>query len=98
MGIIQTIITKRKEKITLRNDLCDSLITQIDIALKEIGTLFSDSHSFVEPTKENEWCNRNTSLIVSVCITNIKKLKRAKKKVFLVTVTNQESDFASLPH
>ena len=35
MGIIQKIITKHKEKIAQRNDICDSLIAQIDGALKE---------------------------------------------------------------
>ena len=78
MGIIQIIITKHKEKVAQRNDMCDSLIAQIDNALKEIGVLFLDLHSFVEPTKENEWRNRNSSLIASVNITNIQKLKRAK--------------------
>lgn len=37
MGIIQIIITKHKEKVAQRNDMCDSLIAQIDSALKEIG-------------------------------------------------------------
>ena len=78
MGIIQKIITKHKEKVAQRNDMCDSLITQIDGALKEIDILFSDLYAFIEPTKENEWRNRNTSLIESVNITNIQKLKRAK--------------------
>lgn len=78
MGIIQIIITKHKEKVAQRNDMCDSLIAQIDNALKEIGVLFLDLHSFVEPTKENEWRNRNSSLIASVSIANIQKLKRAK--------------------
>lgn len=78
MGIIQKIITKHKEKVAQRNDMCDSLIAQIDGALKEIGILFSDLYAFIEPTKENEWRNRNTSLIESVNITNIQKLKRAK--------------------
>lgn len=78
MGIIQKIITNHKEKVAQRNDMCDSLVAQIDGALKEIGVLFSDSYSFIEPTKENEWCNRNTSLIANVNITNIQKLKRAK--------------------
>ena len=73
MGIIQIIITKHKEKVAQRNDMCDSLIAQIDNALKEIDVLFLDLHSFVEPTKENEWRNRNTSLIESVNITNIQK-------------------------
>jgi len=78
MGIIQSIITKHKEKVAQRNDMCDSLIAQIDNVLKEIGVLFLNLHSFVEPTKENEWRNRNSSLIASVSIANIKKLKRAK--------------------
>lgn len=33
MGIIQKIITKHKEKVAQRNDMCDSLVAQIDDAL-----------------------------------------------------------------
>ena len=51
MGFIQTIIDKHKEKIKLRNDMCDNLIMQIDTALREITILFADSQSFVEPSK-----------------------------------------------
>ena len=77
MGFIQTIIDKHKEKIKLRNDMCDNLIMQIDTALREITILFADSQSFVEPSKEFEWRNRNASLIANVSITNIQKLKKA---------------------
>lgn len=77
MGVIQTIIDKHKEKVKLRNDMCDNLIMHIDTALQEITILFLDSQSFVEPSKEFEWRNRNASLIASVSITNIQKLKKA---------------------
>lgn len=77
MGFIQTIIDKHKEKVKLRNDMCDNLIMQIDTALREITILFADFQSFVEPSKEFEWRNRNASLIANVSITNIQKLKKA---------------------
>lgn len=77
MGFIQTIIDKHKEKVKLRNDICDNLIMKIDTALQEINILFLDSYSFVEPSEEIEWNNRNVSLIADVSITNIQKLKKA---------------------
>lgn len=77
MGFIQTIIDKHKEKVKLRNDMCDSQIMQIDTALREITILFSNPQSFVEPSKEYEWRNRNASLMANVSITNIQKLKKA---------------------
>lgn len=77
MGFIQAIIDKHKEKVKLRNDMCDNLIMQISTALQEITILFSDSQCFVEPSKELEWSNRNAALIVNVDITNIQKLKKA---------------------
>ena len=49
MGIIQKIISKHKEKVRARNDMCDNLIMQIDTALQEITIIFSDLQSFVEP-------------------------------------------------
>lgn len=78
MGFIQKIISKRKERVRVRNEACDNLITQIDTAIQEINLLFSDSHSFVEPSKEIEWSNRNDSLIADVNIIKIQNLKKAK--------------------
>ena len=77
MGFIQKIVSKHKEKVKVRNEACDNLIAQVDTALQEIKTLFSDSQSFVDPSKEFEWSNRNAFLIASVSITNIQKLKKA---------------------
>ena len=77
MGFIQKIVAQHKEKVKVRNDACDNLIAQVDTALQEIKTLFSDSQSFVDPSKEFEWSNRNASLIASVSITNTQKLKKA---------------------
>lgn len=77
MGFIKIIISKHKEKVKARNELCDNLIMQIDNALKEIKILFSDSQSFIEPSQENMWKNRNAEIILGVGITNIQKLKKA---------------------
>lgn len=77
MGFVQKIVAKHKEKVKVRNEACDNLIAQIDTALREIKILFADSQSFVEPSKEIEWCNRNASLIASLSITNTQKLKKA---------------------
>ena len=77
MGAIQKMIAKHKEKVKARNDMCDNLIVQIDIALQEITILFSDLQSFVEPNEESKWHNRNDSLMTNFYVTNVKKLKRA---------------------
>ncbi len=77
MGIIQKIVANHKEKVKARNDMCDNLIVQIDTALQEITTLFSDLQSFVEPNQGTEWYSRNASLISNTSLTNIKKLKGA---------------------
>ena len=77
MGFIQKILANHKEKVKSRNNACDNLIAQIDIALQEIDTLFIDTHSFIDPSKEFEWRNRNAHIISNVSITNIQKLKKA---------------------
>ena len=77
MGFIQKMVAKHKERVKVRNEACDNFITQVDTALQEINILFSDSQSFVDPSKETEWCNRNVSLIADVSIINIQKLKKA---------------------
>ena len=51
MGIIQKIITKHKEKVAQRNDMCDSLVAQIDDALKERGI---QVHLFVRKNKDDK--------------------------------------------
>lgn len=76
MGFIQRII-RQKEKIRVRNEMCDNHIRNIDIALQEIEDLFLDQQSFIEPIKEIEWHNRNSSLMEIVSPDNIQKLKRA---------------------
>ncbi len=73
MRFIQKIIAKYNKKVKNRNDRCDHLIEQIDIALKEINVLFLDFQSFVDPRKEKEWCICNATLIK-----NIKKQKIIK--------------------
>ncbi len=84
MRFIQKIIAKYNKKVKNRNDRCDHLIEQIDIALKEINVLFLDFQSFVDPRKEKEWCICNTTLIKNINRKNIKNYKKAKNyKVLL---------------
>ncbi len=77
MGVIKRIIANHKDKAKVRNDTCDNLIVQIDTALQDISMLLSDSQSFIEPSKETDWYNRNTALMTNVSLPNIKKLKKA---------------------
>lgn len=88
MSFIRKIINKYKEKIELRNNLCDNFITQIDIALQEINTLFSDPQSFIDPSNEIKWTDRHVSLIEEVRTENIKKIKKAKN--YKVLLNKQE--------
>ncbi len=84
MRFIQKIIAKYNKKVKNRNDRCDHLIEQIDIALKEINVLFLDFQSFVDPRKEKEWCICNATLIKNINRKNIKNYKKAKNyKVLL---------------
>lgn len=78
MGVIKIIILKHKEKVKARNQLCDNLIMQIDNALREIEFLFSDFQSFIDPSQEAIWKNRNAKIILGTGITNIQKLKKAE--------------------
>ena len=77
MGLIKKIIAKHKERVKVRNEARDNLITQVDTTIQEINLLFSDSQSFVDPGKEIEWSNHNASLIADMNIINIQKLKKA---------------------
>ena len=76
MGFFQSIFINHKEKVKTLNDMCDKLIAQVDTAIQEINLLFLDSQSFVEPSEEIIWRNRNASIIASVSISNIQKLKK----------------------
>lgn len=69
MGIIQKLFVNHQKKIKARNDLCDSLITQVDTALREVDMLLSDVRAFVEPSEEDVWKKRN-ALVILVTVSN----------------------------
>lgn len=77
MGFIKTLIEGHEEKIKLQNKVCDNLIQQINVAIQEISALFKNHQSFVEPSKEFEWHDRNLILIQSISDTNIREVKKA---------------------
>ncbi len=77
MGIIQKLFVNHQKKIKARNDLCDSLITQVDTALREVDMLLSDVRAFVEPSEEDVWKKRNALVIANVNYTNIQRFRKA---------------------
>lgn len=76
MSFIKRIVAKRALKRKIKNELCDSFIKQIDIAIKDIDNLFLDEQNFLELNKEVEWKNKNWALIMSLEQKNIKELKK----------------------
>lgn len=77
MGWISSIIERHKEKVRVRNEICNNLIQQIDLAIREINTFFRDPQSFVEPGRVAEWRKRNAELLESVTVSNIQRYKKA---------------------
>lgn len=71
------MLAKHKEKVKVRNDKCDELISQIDVALQEANALFSDTQNFIEQKKGIVWQNHNVSVIENSNTANIRKLKGA---------------------
>lgn len=77
MGFIKKILVNHQKKIKARNDLCDSLIMQVDAALREVDLLLSDMRTFVDPSEEDVWKKRNALVIANVNYANIQRFKKA---------------------
>ena len=77
MHYIKNILKKYKEKIRLRNQNCNHLITQIDLALTEAHDLFVNTSDFIEPAKAQEWIHQNALLLQALEEKQIKNLKKA---------------------
>lgn len=76
MGFVKSIISKHKENTRARNELCDSIIYEINSILEQADALFTDSQSFIELSKETEWLKNNKDLLFSKLEVNVKSLKR----------------------
>lgn len=76
MGFVKSIISKHKENTRTRNELCDSIIYEINSILDQADALFTDSQSFIELSKETEWLKNNKDLLFSKLEENVKSLKR----------------------
>lgn len=77
MGFIQKIFAQYREKERERNELCDSLISQIDSGLQEVRKIFSEQESFTPLKKADEWQERHSQLIENSGMANLQKLKKA---------------------
>ena len=77
MGIIKTLISRYKERVKKRNDLCDSYIAQIDTALQEIKDLFLDKLAFIDPVREEEWKCRYSLLFTNIKSPSIRYMRKA---------------------
>lgn len=85
MGFISSLIDKHKRKVQERNDACDALISQIDVALSSIDSLFCDDQNFIEPQKFTLWKSQNDTLLNVVNAQNILWMKKAVRYRQLLT-------------
>ena len=77
MFFIKKLITNHKNKVIARNLKCDSLISQIDDALKSFDALFEDENTYIDPPKVEEWFSRYSHLQSSK-LTDDAYLRKAK--------------------
>lgn len=78
MGLLRKIIDYFKEKRKIVNDTCESLISEIDVALQDVQDLFSDETAFVDKNCAVEWGNRYEALFIKLNTSDTKKYKKAK--------------------
>lgn len=91
MGFIKKFILEYKNKVAMRNNLCNGKINEIDTALSEINALFSDMHSFIEPTERLDWSRRNSGILSDSFTADYPKLKKAINYKKLLTKQAQLS-------
>lgn len=77
MGFINSLIDKHKRKVQERNDACDALILQIDVALMGIDSLFCDAQNFIEPQEFTLWKSQHDTLLNAVNAQSILCMKKA---------------------
>ncbi len=77
MFFIKKLILNHKNKVTARNSKCDSLISQIDDALKSFDALFEDENTYIDHSKVEEWFSRYSHLQNSK-LTDDADLRKAK--------------------
>ncbi len=75
---IQSLIEKYKEKVHLRDEACDALISKIDAALSENNYLFQNKSEYIDPLKSSEWKIIHISVINEATTFKINVYKKAK--------------------
>lgn len=77
MNIAQELFKRHKEKKRLLNEACNEYIGQITFALNEIQDLLKNMESFIQPSIDAEWHNKNRALLDRITEQNIQRVKRA---------------------
>lgn len=85
MGLFKNIIEQHHIKIQERNTECSKLISRIDDALMDAKSIFAAPQTFVDPSTEIAWRNRNESVLADSEIHNIQRFKKANQYKILIT-------------
>ncbi len=72
MGLIQSIIERYRQKKQKKNDDCDALIKEIEMALAILTLIFENKQNFVEPEYAMRWRNAYRTVFHEVSKTNIR--------------------------
>lgn len=94
MFFIKKLILNRKNKVIARNSKCDSLISQIDGALKSFGALFEDENTYIDPSIVGEWFSQYSHLHNSK-LTDDADLRKAKNYKALIDRQNDLRRFSN---
>ena len=94
MFFIKKLILNHKNNVIARNLKCDSLISQIDGALKSFDALFEDENTYIDPSKVEEWFSRYSHLQSSK-LTDDADLRKAKNYKAFVDRQNELRRFSN---
>ena len=89
MGLIKNIISKYERKIKERNEACDKIIIDIESALRDVKSKFSNPQVFIDPSFEEKWLGNNYDLFIAASAENILKLKKSSDYELLVKKQNE---------
>ena len=94
MFFIKKLITNHKNKVIARKAKCDSLISQIDGALKSLDALFEDENTYIDHSIIGEWFSQYSHLHNSK-FTDDADLRKAKNYKTFVDRQNDLRRFSN---
>lgn len=94
MFFIKKLIATHKNKVAARNSKCDSLILQIDDALRSLDALFEDENTYIDLSLNEEWFSQYSHLHNSR-LTDDADLRKAKNYKTFVDRQNDLRRFSN---